>query len=72
MNTLNEYILSPLDRCDRCSAEALVLVRGVGGELYFCGHHYNDIVDSKTGYEKLANFSYEVIDERDKLVQKNN
>ena len=58
-----EYVLSPSTRCDRCSAEALVLVKGVSGELMFCGHHYakNEIA--------LIKFSYEIIDERKKLIQ---
>ena len=58
-----EYILSPLNRCDQCYAEALVLVKGVTGELMFCGHHY---AKNEAG---LANFAYEIIDERDKLKQ---
>lgn len=62
-----EYVLTASDRCDRCSAEALVLVRGINGELLFCGHHYNKIVDNKVGYKKLMSFMIEVIDEREKL-----
>lgn len=58
-----EYVLGPIDRCDQCSAEALVLVKGVAGELMFCGHHYNK------NEAALVNFAYEVIDERDKLIQ---
>jgi hypothetical protein len=27
------------DRCDRCSARALVRVQLTAGELHFCGHH---------------------------------
>ena len=38
-----QWELSPLDRCDRCNAEALVRVAGISGELMFCGHHYNKI-----------------------------
>lgn len=60
-----KYILSPIDRCDQCSAEALVFVKGVTGELMFCGHHYNQ------NEAALANFAYETIDERDKLIQNN-
>jgi hypothetical protein len=59
----SKYILGPIDRCDQCSAEALVLVKGVTGELMFCGHHYNQ------NESALANFAYETIDERDKLIQ---
>jgi hypothetical protein len=58
-----EYVLNALDRCDQCYAEALVLVKGVTGELMFCGHHY---AKNEAG---LANFAYEVIDEREKLVE---
>jgi hypothetical protein len=28
------------DRCDRCRAEAFVLVIVSGVDLYFCGHHF--------------------------------
>jgi len=58
-----KYLLSPLDRCDQCSAEALVLVKGVTGQLMFCGHHYNQ------NEEALSKFAYETIDERDKLIE---
>jgi hypothetical protein len=58
-----EYIMGPQDRCDQCSAEALVLVKLVTGQLMFCGHHYKN---NESALEKL---SYEIIDERDKLIQ---
>jgi hypothetical protein len=58
-----EYVLGPTNRCDSCSAEALVLVKGVTGELMFCGHHYSK------NEEALSKFAYETIDEREKLVQ---
>lgn len=61
------WILTPLDRCDSCNAEALVKVTGVTGELYFCGHHYNSIIDNPIGYEKMMSFMFEITDERDKL-----
>lgn len=57
------YILGPQDRCDSCSAEALVWVNGVSGELLFCGHHFNK------HEAKLREYAYEVVDEREKLVQ---
>ena len=63
------WILGALDRCDACSAEALVKVTGIAGELLFCGHHYNKIMNDKIGYEKMMAFMYEIIDERDKLIQ---
>ena len=58
-----EYILKAIDRCDSCSAQAYVLVKGVTGELMFCGHHYNK------NEKALKEFSYEIFDERDKLTQ---
>jgi hypothetical protein len=58
-----QYVLSPLNRCDSCAAEALVLVKGVTGELMFCGHHYNK------NEKALIEFAYEIIDERDKLIE---
>ena len=61
-----QYVLSPIDRCDQCSAEALVLVKGVTGELMFCGHHYNQ------NEKALVGFAYETIDERDKLIENKN
>ena len=66
-NVKKVWQLSPLDRCDRCAAEALVQVTGIDGSLMFCGHHYNKIVNDKVGYEKLMSFMISIIDERDKL-----
>ena len=58
-----EYVLKIADRCDSCSAQALVLVKGVTGELMFCGHHY------AKNEEAIKPFAYEVIDERAKIIQ---
>jgi hypothetical protein len=33
--------LTLLDRCDRCNAQAFVIVNIKDSELLFCGHHYN-------------------------------
>jgi hypothetical protein len=64
-----EWILSPLDRCDSCAAEALVQVTGLPGDLLFCGHHYNKIMDNAEGYKKMMSFAITVLDEREKLVK---
>ena len=49
-----EKVLNLSHRCDSCQAQAFVLVKGVAGELLFCGHHYNK-------HEKaLEAFAYEV------------
>lgn len=59
--------LTALDRCDRCSARAYVLVQGDVGELLFCSHHYNKIVDNAVGYDNLMKFMKSIIDSRDIL-----
>jgi len=58
-----EYVLKVIDRCDSCNSQAYVLVKGVTGDLMFCGHHYNK------NEAALIKFSYEIIDEREKLIQ---
>lgn len=62
-----EWILGATDRCDSCAAEALVKVTGLNGELLFCGHHYNKIMDNSEGYKKMMEFAITVVDERSKL-----
>jgi hypothetical protein len=63
---VKERQLTLNDRCDSkdCGAAALVKVIGVTGELFFCGHHYNKIVDTPSGYDKLMAFSFNIVDER--------
>lgn len=63
---VKERTLTLNDRCDAgsCGAAALTKVTGVTGDLLFCGHHYNKIVNDPVGYEKLMAFAFEVIDER--------
>lgn len=62
-----KWTLTPLDRCDSCNAEALVQVNGLNGNLLFCGHHYNSIMDNPVGYEKMMKFAITILDERRKL-----
>jgi hypothetical protein len=66
---VQEWILSPKDRCDSCAAEALVQVTGLSGSLLFCGHHYNKIMDTPEGYAKMMEFMLTIVDERDKLIE---
>ncbi|MCF8531210.1 MAG: hypothetical protein K9G05_00835 [Candidatus Nanopelagicales bacterium] len=41
-STLTPPALSAADRCDRCGAQAYVLVELNGGStLQFCGHHWS-------------------------------
>jgi len=63
------WILGATDRCDSCAAEALVKVTGLNGDLMFCGHHYNKIIDNPEGYAKMMAFMITIIDERDKLIE---
>ena len=62
-----EWTLDANDRCDKCSAQAYVKVIGITGELLFCSHHYNKIMDNAVGYDKMMKFMYQVIDERKRL-----
>jgi hypothetical protein len=66
-----KWVLNANDRCDAgdCGAQAYVQVTGVTGELFFCSHHYNNIVDNAVGYDKVMKFAYSIIDEREKLVE---
>jgi hypothetical protein len=63
--------LNATNRCDRCSAKAMVWVRGKSGDLMFCGHHYNSIMDNAVGYDKMMKFAVEIIDERYKADNQN-
>jgi hypothetical protein len=62
-----QWNLSPLDRCDRCNAEALVKITGISGDLLFCGHHYNKIMAIPDGYNSMMSFMISIVDERNKL-----
>lgn len=66
-----EFTLTALDRCDarNCGAQAFVKAVGVTGELLFCSHHYNRIVDNAVGYAAMEKFAYRIVDERDRLVE---
>jgi hypothetical protein len=61
---VKEWTLTGLDRCDVCDAQAYVHVKGVSGELMFCGHHFN-----KANSDKLQSFAFEIIDERERLIE---
>jgi hypothetical protein len=64
-----EWVLTANDRCDSCGAQAYVQVTGVTGDLVFCNHHYNSIMDSPIGHDKMMNFAYSILDERERLVE---
>jgi hypothetical protein len=64
-----EWLLSAKDRCDSCAAEALVKVTGLTGDIMFCGHHYNKIIDNPETYTKMMSFMLTIVDERQKLIK---
>ena len=62
--TLTLPVLNALDRCDRCGAQAYVLVELEGGSnLLFCGHHWG------THESALAPQARRVINELHKLSE---
>ena len=63
------WTLTNNDRCDKCAAQAYVAVKGISGELMFCSHHYNKIMDNAVGYDAMMKFAIQVIDERDRLIE---
>jgi len=65
------WILTVTDRCDseNCGAQAYVMVTGVTGDLTFCAHHYNNIMDNAVGYDKMMKFAYKIADERERLIE---
>lgn len=64
MVEVKEWLLTAQDRCDACGAQAYVQVRGVNGELLFCGHHFN-----KANGDKLNAFAFDIVDERERLIE---
>ena len=53
--------LTAMDRCDRCNAQAYVLVTLPVGELLFCGHHARAHAPA---YQRIA---VDILDESDRL-----
>ena len=64
-----EWKLTVHDRCDRCGSQAYVKIVGVTGELLFCSHHYNKIINNPEGYKNMMAFMYAVLDERERLQE---
>lgn len=64
-----EWKLKATDRCDKCNAQAYVVIKGSTGELLFCNHHYEKIMNNPDSYTKMMAFMLEVIDEREKLIK---
>ena len=67
--TEKQWLLTTLDRCDQCAAQAYVMVKGSTGDLLFCGHHYDKIMNNPDAYTKMMAFMLEVVDERERLIE---
>lgn len=63
-STQEEINLTASDRCDACGAQAFVYVKGLSGELYFCGHHYSK------NEKELSSWAFTIFDQRDRINQK--
>ena len=68
-NINKEWKLTALDRCDRCGSQAYVQIVGSTGDLLFCAHHYNKIVNDPDSYTKMMSFMLAILDERDRLIE---
>lgn len=63
----NRWTLSALDRCDACGSQAYVQALGAVGDLLFCAHHYEGILNNEKAQEAMTRFAYQIIDERKQL-----
>lgn len=55
-------MIQPQDRCDRCVAKALYMVVFNNGDLYFCGHHFQEHEDI------FVNTALDIYDETDTVL----
>lgn len=62
-----KWTLSALDRCDACGSQAYVHALGTTGDLLFCAHHYEGILNNEKAQEAMNRFAYQIIDERKQL-----
>ena len=70
-NLIEETTWTPTaqDRCDQCGSMAYVQAIGVTGDLLFCAHHYQGILDNEKAQEAMTRFAYQIIDERKQLEE---
>jgi NADH dehydrogenase FAD-containing subunit len=59
-----EITLTAKDRCDSCGAQAFVYAKGLSGDLYFCGHHYNK------NKNQIMKWAFTIVDDRDLINSK--
>lgn len=60
-NEVDDRKITKADRCDSpgCPAQAWVIAKFTTGELYFCGHHYEQYAVG------LVRDAYDIVDERE-------
>jgi hypothetical protein len=61
------WTLDTSHRCDVCGSQAYVQTIGTTGDLLFCAHHYDGILNSEKAQEAMTRFAYQIIDERERL-----
>jgi hypothetical protein len=64
-----KWTLDASHRCDVCGSQAYVQTIGTSGDLLFCAHHYQGIVDNEKAQEAMTQFAYQIIDERGQLEE---
>lgn len=62
-----QWTLDATDRCDVCGAQAYVQTIGATGDLLFCAHHYEGILNNEKAQKAMTQFAYQIIDERDRI-----
>lgn len=61
MEQTEERVITGLDRCDSCGAQAYFLAVFESGELYFCRHHF---LKNESAIRDIA---YHIIDQSETL-----
>ncbi len=65
----SKWTLDASDRCDACGSQAYVQTLGTAGDLLFCAHHYQGILDNEKAQKAMTQFAYQIIDERGQLEE---
>lgn len=62
-----QWTLNASHRCDVCNSQAYVQTIGTTGDLLFCAHHYEGILNNEKAQKAMTQFAYQIIDERKQL-----
>lgn len=63
------WTLNASHRCDVCGSQAYVQTIGTTGDLLFCAHHYEGILNNEKAQKAMNQFAYQIIDERKQLEE---